>query len=372
MDRLVAVCCPLLLHEGGRGEEARRFSLVLRAVDELCPWVEPVALGVCTLPARGPSRFFGGEVRVVDEVASAVRPVLGDGPVQVGVADGLFAALLAARAGVIVPPGETAGFLASWSLAVLRRPDLAVTLQRLGIHTLGQFAALPARHVLARFGGEAVLCHRVARAEVGELPGLRDPRIDRRLREVRGEVPDVVAQPGFFGGTSAADVRAARAAAQLQARLGAEAVLVGRLGDGRDPADRGRLVPWGGRPDGQDPPGRGSGRARVRPAAPWPGRLPPPSPVAVLADPPAVALVDDRGEPVQVSAAGLLSGAPARLSVAGGPWRPVRGWAGPWPASERWWSARRRRARLQVVDVGEVAFLLAAERGRWWLEGRYE
>lgn len=371
MDRLVAVCCPLLLHEGERGEEARRFSLVLSALEELCPWVEAVSLGVCALPARGPSRFFGGEARLVDQLGVVVAGVLGgEGPVEVGVADGLFAALLAARAGVIVPVGETAGFLAPWSIAVLRRPDLAVTLQRLGIHTLGQFAALPARHVLARFGGEAVLCHRAARAEAGELSGLRDPSIDRRLREVRGEVPDDAVQPGFFGGASAGDVRATRAVARLQSRLGAEAVLVGWLDDGRDPGDRGRLVPWGSRPEGRRTDGH-PGRAG-KAVAPWPGRLPPPSPVVVLADPPVVELVDEEGRPVRVSGTGLLSGAPARLSVAGGPWRPVRGWAGPWPVSERWWSARRRRARLQVVDAEERGVLLVAERGRWWLEGRYE
>jgi protein ImuB len=369
MDRLVAVCCPLLQHEGERGEEARRFSLVLRAVDELCPWVEPVALGICTLPARGPSRFFGGDERVVDQLGLAVSTVLGaTGPVQVGVADGLFAALLAARAGVVVAPGETRDFLAAWSLAVLRRPDLAVTLQRLGIHTLGQFAALPSRHVLARFGGEAVLCHRVARAEVGELPGVRDPSVVRRLREVRGELPEVTLQTGFFGGASAGDVRAAQAVARLQSRLGPEAVLAGRLDDGRDPAGRGHLVPWGSRPESR----RHGGRSTGWPAAPWPGRLPPPSPVVVLTDPLAVDLVDRAGRPVQVSGSGLLSDAPARLSVAGGPWRPVRRWAGPWPASERWWSGRRHRARLQVVDGAESAVLLAAERGRWWLEGRYD
>ena len=42
------------------------------------------------------------------------------------------------------PPGGTADFLGPWSVATLARPDLAVTLQRLGITTLGQFAALPA------------------------------------------------------------------------------------------------------------------------------------------------------------------------------------------------------------------------------------
>ena len=52
-----------------------------------------------------------------------------------------------------------------------------------------------------------------------------------------------------------------------------------------------------------------------------------------------------------VSGRGLLTGGIERLSVAGGPWQPVLGWAGPWPVTERWWSVRRHRARLQVVTA---------------------
>ena len=155
---------------GGRGEEARRFARVVARAGELCPWVHPVRLGVCALPARGPARFFGGEEAVVSRLAD--EPTGRGG--TVGVADGLFAAVLAARSELIVPPGGTADFLAPWSVATLARPDLAVTLQRLGITTLGQFAALPAANVSDRFGPDAAACHAVARGESGELAGLRD------------------------------------------------------------------------------------------------------------------------------------------------------------------------------------------------------
>src|SRR5487761_1197438 len=131
LERLVVVWCPELQQEGMRGEEARRFALVVARAGELCPWVHPVRLGVCALPARGPARFFGGEEAVVARLAASVGE-----EVKVGVADGLFAAVLAARADLIVPAGGTADFLASWSVATLARPDLAVTLQRLGITTL--------------------------------------------------------------------------------------------------------------------------------------------------------------------------------------------------------------------------------------------
>src|SRR5271154_88609 len=112
LERLVVVWCPELQQEGPRGEEARRFVQVVARAGELCPWAHPVRLGVCALPARGPARFFGGEEAGVSRLAAAVEeveaqasPVAGAAHAEpsalLGVADGLFAALLAARSGVI-------------------------------------------------------------------------------------------------------------------------------------------------------------------------------------------------------------------------------------------------------------------------------
>ncbi|HUZ09332.1 MAG TPA: hypothetical protein VMU76_04105 [Acidimicrobiales bacterium] len=386
MERLIAVWCPALLHEGERGEEVREFARIVSVAESFCPWVDTVRLGVCALPSRGPSRFFGGESMVVAKLAAALAagaPGAGEGDgggVYVGAADGLFAAVLAARSRLTVPRGGTADFLAPWSVAVLRRTELAVTLQRLGVRTLGQFAALPARHVLARFGTDGAACHRVASGSEGELLGLRDPGVDRRPGVARGDEDEAERphQPGFFGGRSAADVRAASSFARVQDRLGVEEVLVGRLQGGRSPAERARLVPWGSRgtagPDStrsERATARRGDRAAPAPA-PWPGRIPAPSPVRVLHSPVAVEVVDRSGCPVRVNGRGLLASEPALLSVDGGPWQEVAAWAGPWPATERWWSTRRRRARLQVVTGAGMATLLSAERERWWMEGVYE
>ena len=385
MERLIAVWCPALLHEGERGEEAREFARVVSVAESFCPWVDTVRLGVCTLPSRGPSRFFGGESTVVARLTAALAPDGrgdddGGGGVHVGAADGLFAAVLAARSRLIVPRGGTAAFLAPWSVAVLRRTELAVTLQRLGVHTLGQLAALPARHVLARFGADGAACHRVACGVEGELPGFRDRGVERRLGSVQGDGGEAERpyQPGFFGGRSAADLRAAGSFARVQERLGVEEVLVGRLQGGRSPAERARLVPWGSRgtggPDGgggERPSAHRRDRADPDPA-PWPGRIPAPSPVRVLRSPAMVDVVDASGCPVRVNGRGLLASEPTLLSVDGSPWQEVAAWAGPWPATERWWSTRRRRARLQVVTGAGLAVLVAAEREHWWLEGVYE
>ena len=65
----------------------------------------------------------------------------------------------------MVPSGRSAGFLAPFPVRVLDRPDLADLLVRLGLATLGDLAALPAGTVLARFGTDGALAHRLARGQ---------------------------------------------------------------------------------------------------------------------------------------------------------------------------------------------------------------
>ena len=360
MNRLVVVRCPDLLDEDEDGDALRLFARVVEAVERYCPWVTTVRPGICSLPARGPARYFGGEdalVQLVVETASALTTV------EVGVADGLFAAVLAARGGVIVPAGGTAEFLAPFSVSVLGQPDLAELLDRLGIRTLGDFAALPEPHVLGRFGSDGVAGHRVAGGRSGELGDLRRATAGRRLpvRDSGATATPTAGQPGFWGGVSDADARAGRALAAVQDLLGPDGVVTARLQGGRGPAQRARFVTWSDRRGRSDTPSGG----------PWPGQIPPPAPAVVYPAPLRAELVDADGEPLTVSARGLLTGVPCRLSVEQSPWSSVTAWAGPWPSDERWWSrSRRRSARLQMV-TGPAAHLLLAERGHWWVEATY-
>ncbi|WP_018657801.1 DNA polymerase Y family protein [Actinomadura flavalba] len=158
-------CPDLVVADRDPDAEGRLFERVAEAVAELIPKVEVVRPGMCAVPARGPSRFYGGEESLRLHVQDAVVEAGFD--CGAGVADGLFAAELAARrdGGVIVPPGGTAPFLAPYPLAVLERPELAGLLARLGVRTLGDFAALPAGHVAGRFGADGARAHRLARGE---------------------------------------------------------------------------------------------------------------------------------------------------------------------------------------------------------------
>jgi hypothetical protein len=364
MVRLVVVWCPSLSREGPDGEEPRRFADVLDAAIELAPFARPVRLGALAIPAKGPSRFFGGEPAFAEQLERTLAPLVGEGArVRVGIAEGLFAGLLAARSSVLVPVGATTEFLAPWSIATLRDPDLAATCERLGLRTLGRFARLQEARVLERFGLDAVRRHRVARGIDGELPGLRDDVALRRLDEVRRRDAPRDVQRGFFGEHAATDARAAAAAQRLERQLGVGAVSVARLVGGRAPDDRAALVPWG---TSEAP------RPRRDHAAPWPGRLPAPSPSSIPSRTLPVALLDARGDRVTVGGSGLLSATPSRLEFEPGRGRGVVAHCGPWPMAERWWGVSRRRAHLQVLCDDGFAVLLRAERSRWWLTGVYD
>ena len=162
-----SICSGLAVVSRDEDKEARAFEPVVTAVAGFCPTVEVVRPGLCAFAARGPARYFGGEESLVGRVTAAVDSVVsGAGSslkCRAGIADGVFAATLAARRSRAIPSGETAAFLAPLSVQELGRPDLADLLERLGVMTLGQLAALPAPQVLERFGWEGAGAHRLAR-----------------------------------------------------------------------------------------------------------------------------------------------------------------------------------------------------------------
>ncbi len=163
------------------GRDARHFEGVTAAVDEVVPRAEVLRPGLLVLSVRGAARYFGSEQsaseRLVDAVAAAGAEC------QVGIADQMPTAVFAARAGCIVEPGGDASFLAALSirqlatepsLAAPGRADLADLLWRMGIRSIGQFAALSRTDVASRFGADAITAHRFARGESTRGPSGRD------------------------------------------------------------------------------------------------------------------------------------------------------------------------------------------------------
>ncbi|MGW3043633.1 DNA polymerase Y family protein [Kitasatospora sp. NPDC001159] len=212
------LCPELELRDRDPEAETRRFEPVVAAVEAFTPRVEVIRPGLCAIPVKGPGRYFGGEEALAVKVGAAVAEALGRPPVpdavpgavtvpdaapadqadpadpaappitphaQVGVADGLFAAVLAARAGVLVPAGRTAEFLAPYPVGALGDETLAELLGRLGLSTVGAFAALPAEAVADRFGPAGTVAHRLARG------------LQPRPLVPRGEEPDLSVEQRF-------------------------------------------------------------------------------------------------------------------------------------------------------------------------------
>ncbi len=217
--------CPQLTvvdHDPGR--DARAFEPVVAAVEEVAVGVEVIRPGACALAARGPSRYLGGEEaaaeRIVEHVAQSCAVES-----QVGIADGVFAAGLAAREGRIVSPGGTPDFLAAQSVEALGRPALADLLRRLGVRTLGDFAALPAGDVLARFGFDGALAHRLAAGRDDRPLAVRRPPADLTVTADLDEPIDRVDVAAFAARTLAERLHERLAGYGLACtRLGIEAV----------------------------------------------------------------------------------------------------------------------------------------------------
>ena len=177
-------CPSVAVVEADEGRDARAFEDVARAVEAFAPRVELTVPGRVAVPTRGPSRYFGGDEALAARVAEAVDGVLAPrgwpGHVRVGVADGAFAAGLAAadRAAapvLVLAPGAAPAFLAPRPVGVLGRPELVDLLVRLGLGTLGDLAALDAADVLARFGEQGRVAHRLARGLDERPPAVADP-----------------------------------------------------------------------------------------------------------------------------------------------------------------------------------------------------
>lgn len=505
--------CPELAVFGvDEGRDTRLFEPVAAAVEELVVGVEVVRPGLVAVPVRGAAGYFGGQtvresVPRRSAAGSATRTATGTatgaatgtadpragseaeparrdrGPVrereragelrlvellldhvsthagvecQIGVADGLFAATLAAHRSALVERGATAEFLAPLSIAELDQPgagraELVDLLRRLGLSTLGAFAALGERDVVSRFGSAGLLAHRLARGRSERPPHRRrpppeltvteefDPPLDRvdaaafmartlaarfhaglaghglactRLgihagTEHGGEFSRVwrCAEPltpqgiadrvrwQFEGWLRAApDVRpasgvswlrlepeetvegkslqlglwqrglgdeqvlaaeqAGRALVRVQGLLGPEGVFTAVLDGGRGPAERVRLVPWGGPRTTESPPEQ-----------PWPGRLPAPSPATVFERTVPARIVDRSGARVGITDRGELTAAPHAMALDNDPPRRVLDWAGPWLVDTEWWlpAGPRVRTRIQALLDSGVAVLLTAE-----------
>lgn len=483
------------------------FEEIVEAIEELTPAVEVSAPGELAFRASGAVRAYGSERELLDRIFS-VAPVVpalaspGSGGVRVGasIARGRFTATMAARVAaarggpgrvepnasglctldpmvgppasyLVIDDGDERDFLVPFPIGVLGAeigaPDLPETLMLLGIETLGDFAALPAASVAARFGepgqlGHALSCGSddrplllrspseplvaaceldppvsgldeltfVAKSLADQLGAEMERRIlsaavlraegvdesgnvhtaswrsesgvvfaaerarwhleswnpDGGLVEMRIFPVGVGAQSGRqlrltgVGGAidPAAEIRAERAVARLQAVLGPSGALEVTTRGGRLPSERTLLSPVAGTPasagdvsgEGDLPDRRGdpfSERLSLREAgkgprryAPWPGSLPAPSPALLRDGPISVSLADKS----------LPEGQPAGLDGV-----PAYAAAGPFRYRLRWWNPPDlldAEVWQLLLEDGTAALVSRRVDGGWSLEGIYD
>ncbi len=183
ISRRRAPADPLLL------TRTRLWQDVCEAVREIVPEVAILRPGVCAMRARGPARYYGSETNaahaLIDRVfacGTGTHETLAQQLVQhtvVGIAASSFAAELTALLPAheashhpflqrpaenvrIVNSDDTAAFLAPLAIDQAVPESLAQTLTSLGVHTLGDFSALPTASVLQRFGRAAAAAQRRA------------------------------------------------------------------------------------------------------------------------------------------------------------------------------------------------------------------
>lgn len=168
------------------GITADASAAIVSTLCEVAPRLEVTRPNLCTIPAQGPSRFYGDEMKACQRFRNAVHHATSARMrIKVGIADTRFAAELAANRDLLVPPGRTGEFLAELPVTALEHfghqmsasgsphrlaaaielSELCRLLHGLGLHTLGAFAALPADSVTIRFGAIGTFAHRIARGE---------------------------------------------------------------------------------------------------------------------------------------------------------------------------------------------------------------
>jgi protein ImuB len=155
LGEALARCPRLALVPPDPAGVADAWERLLVRLESIGAAVEPERPGLVCFDARGLERLHGG----VEGVLAAARRALRS-PARYGVAPSRFAAVAAAtrarsRRPVIVS-GPARAFLAPLPVALLRaRPslaDLPEALERLGVGTLGELAALAPAAVADRFG----------------------------------------------------------------------------------------------------------------------------------------------------------------------------------------------------------------------------
>lgn len=158
--------CPLLLTRGESPERcASARQALLEAALAVSPRIEDAGPGLVHVDLQGLTRLLGAERAIGDRLARlGARVGL---PPRIGIAGSRIAARVAAVQATarvsVIPPGGDGPALARAPLSMLAlSADLAATLARWGLVTLGDLAALPRAGLADRLGVAGLRAHDMA------------------------------------------------------------------------------------------------------------------------------------------------------------------------------------------------------------------
>ena len=139
---------------------------VLEILERFSPAVEPRGLDGAYLDLSGLMLLFGEPPVLAAKIVRALADELGL-VARIGIGPGRFVAWLAARAAAegprVIPPEQARAWVARQSAHLLPLTDDGREhLRRLGVHTIGHFAKLPAPDIALHFGPEGRTAHRLA------------------------------------------------------------------------------------------------------------------------------------------------------------------------------------------------------------------
>jgi protein ImuB len=186
MGEALARCPRLLLVPPDPVGVADAWETTLVRLESIGAAVEAPEPGQACFDARGLRRLHGGNL---DGVLNETRRALAR-PARIGAGPTRFVALAAASAArprrpLIIDERSTNTFLAKQPVSLLRLRGLTTLpedLQKLGLETLGDVAALPSHAMADRFGQAGVLAHTLAHGDDAPLrPRTPGERLEEEL-----------------------------------------------------------------------------------------------------------------------------------------------------------------------------------------------
>lgn len=173
MRRSIVVVFPRWMEDHGQLGEEHAFILferVVRSLADVSPLIEVESIGSIVIDARGPSRYFGGDVAVARTIDQVISGSGVGGSWGTGVADSRFAATAAAHLSAsrgrpcVIESSIHSRFVAGLPVEALSRlggvsDDTVSLLVRLGLGTCSAVLDIGESALIDRFGVEGKRIH---------------------------------------------------------------------------------------------------------------------------------------------------------------------------------------------------------------------